>query len=71
MAASNMFSIASMVFLAFLRFQYTITAAARKHSSMAAIPISFIFLYPAIPDSINSLDIFLCAKFISQTLNRD
>ena len=71
MAASNIFSIVSMVFLTFLRFQNTVAAAARKHSSMTAIPISFIVLYPAIPDSINRLDIFLCAKLVSQTLDRN
>ena len=71
MAASSILSISSIVFLAFLRSHNTTAAAARKHSSMITIPVLFIFCHPAITDSIDGFNVFLCTKLIPQTLNRN
>ena len=64
MAASSILSISSIVFLAFLRSHNTTAAAARKHSSIITMPVLFIFCHPAITDSIDGFNVFLCAKLI-------
>ena len=71
MAASSILSISSIVFLVFLRSNNTTAAAARKHSSMITMPVLFIFCHPAITDSVDGFNVFLCAKLIPQTLDRN
>ena len=71
MAASSILSISSIVFLAFLRSHNTTAAAAKKHSSMITMPVLFIFCHPAITDSIDGFNVFLCTKLIPQTLDRN
>ena len=70
MAASSILSISSIVFMVFLRSHKTTAAAARKHSSMITMPVLFIFFHPAITDSVDGFNVFLCAKLIPQTLDR-
>ena len=71
MAASSILSISSIVFLTFLRSHNTAAIATRKHSSMITMPVLFIFYHPAITDSIDSFNVFLCTKLIPQTLDRN
>ncbi len=71
MAASSILSISSIVFLIFLRSHNTAAIAARKHSSIITMPVLFIFCHPAITDSIDGFNIFLCAKLIPQSLDRN